>query len=164
VFADIKAELLEHGHAPPYNVIVSISDETTIRGLTGFVPVGDMGISYSTGVSLAAFGPDYTPTGYNIGTINDCFVRVIAGMPQYYGFAWKNYGPNSQRNPLRVRLPKGATRPAFRVMYDPTQAGAENPLNAAMIFVEMGVGVGADRTNGTARFVNHAAWSDGTPT
>jgi hypothetical protein len=164
VFTDIKAELLEHGHLPPYNVIVSSSDESTIRGLTGFVPVSDMGIAYSSGVSLATFGADYSASGYNIGTINDCYVRVVNGMPQYYGFAWKAYGANSQRNPLRVRLPKGAQRPNFRVMYDPKQAGAENPLNAAMIFVEMGVGVGGDRTNGTTRYVNNAVWADGTPT
>jgi hypothetical protein len=115
-------------------------------------------------VSLATFGADYTDSGYNIGTLNDCYIRVVNGIPQYYGFAWKAYGANSQRNPLRVRLPKGATRPNFRVMYDPTLAGADRPLNAAMIFIEMGVGVGADRTNGTPRYVNNASWADGTPT
>lgn len=163
VFSDIKAELLEHGHQPPYDVIIGLSDESTVRGLTGFVPVQELGIRYSDSTALATFGPDYRPNGYNIGVISDCFVRVVRGMPQYYGFAWKSYGANSQRNPLRVRLPKGTQRPAFRVMYDPTMAGAENPLNAAMVFVEMGVGVGGDRTNGTPRYVNNATWADGTP-
>ena len=31
-----------------------------------------------------------------------------------------------------------------------------------MFFTEFGVGV-ADRTNGTARYVNNAVWADGTP-
>jgi hypothetical protein len=164
-FADIKAELLEHGHQPPYNVIVSGSDEATIRGLTGFVPVAQMSTNYSTTVSLATFGPDYRPDGYNIGVINDCLVRVVVGMPQYYGFAWKTYGANSQRNPLRVRLPKGRTMPQFEVMQDPNAgASAASPLQYIMIFTEFGVGVGQDRTNGTPRYVNNAAWSDGTPT
>ena len=164
VFADIKAELLEHGHLPPYNAMISMADETTVRGLTGFVPVAQMGTNYASTVSLASFGPDYRPDGYNIGTINDVMVRVVHGMPQYYAFAWKSYGANSQRNPLRMRLPKGQMRPTFEVMTDPTSSNATLPLQYAMIFTEFGVGVGGDRTNGTARYVNNAAWADGTPT
>jgi hypothetical protein len=165
VFTDIKAELLEHGHNPPYNVIVSQSDESTIKGLTGFTPVSEMGIAYSQNTELATFGPDYRGDGYNIGVISDCFVRVVRGMPQYWGFAWKSYGANSQRNPLRIRLPKGATRPQWLVQQDPRSNGsAAYPLQYAMVFTEFGVGVGADRTNGTPRYVNNANWSDGTPT
>ena len=166
VFKDIKAELLEHGHQPPYNVIVSQTDEGTIKGLTGFTPVAEMGIQYSTSTELAQFGPDYRADGYNIGVISDCYVRVVRGMPQYYGFAWKGYGANSQRNPLRIRLPKGTSRPMFMVQQDPRSTGSgAYPLQYAMIFTEFGVGVGADRTNGTARYNNHAnTWTDGTPT
>ncbi len=166
VFKDIKAELLEHGHNPPYQVLVSQTDESTIKGLTGFTPVAEMGINYSANTELATFGPDYRGDGYNIGTIYDCFVRVIRGMPQYYGFAWKNYGANSQRNPLRIRTAKGQSRPQWLVQQDPRSTGSgAYPLQYASIFVEFGVGVGADRTNGTARYNNHAAtWTDGTPT
>ena len=55
-------------------------------------------------------------------------------------------------------------RPTFEVMTDPTSSNATLPLQYAMIFTEFGVGVGGDRTNGTARYVNNAAWADGTPT
>jgi hypothetical protein len=113
---------------------------------------------------LAGFGPDYRDDGYYIGVINDVIVRVTVGVPQYYGFAWKAYGANSQRNPLRVRLPKGYSRPVFEVMTDPRAGHATQPLQYAMIFTEFGVGVGGDRTNGTSRYVNNAAWTDGTPT
>jgi hypothetical protein len=165
VFADVKAELLEHGHRPPYNLIVSQSDETTIRGLTGFVPVSAMGINYSTATELATFGADYTDTGYNIGVLSDVYIRVVVGMPQYYGFAWKSYGSNSQRNPLRIRTAKGLARPQWLVQQDPRSNGSgAYPLQYASIFTEFGVGVGADRTNGTPRYVNNASWSDGTPT
>jgi hypothetical protein len=91
-------------------------------------------------------------------------VRVVNGIPQYYGFAWKNYGANSQRNPLRIRLAKNTSRPTFEVMTDPRAGNATQPLQYAMIFTEFGVGVGSDRTNGTARYVNNATWADGTAT
>jgi hypothetical protein len=134
--------------------------------LTGFTPVAEMGIQYSSATELAQFGPDYRGDGYNIGTVSDCFVRVVRGMPQYYGFGWKTFGPNSQRNPLRIRLAKGVSRPTFLVQQDPRSTGSgAYPLQNAMIFTEFGVGVGADRTNGTARYNNHAnTWTDGTPT
>jgi hypothetical protein len=165
VFSDIKAELLEHGHRPPYNVIIGQSDETTVRGLTGFVPVSAMGIQYSNSTELASFGADYTDNGYNIGVLSDCYIRVVVGMPQYYGFAWKAYGANSQRNPLRVRTGKGLARPQWMVMQDPRATGSgAYPLQYASVFTEFGIGVGADRTNGTPRYVNNATWADGTPT
>jgi len=164
VFQDVKAELLEHGHLPPYDMVIGTLDETTVRGLTGFIPVQQMDINYAVTVSTATFGPEYRADGYNIGTIHDVRVRVVNGIPRYYGFAWKNYGANSQRNPLRIRLAKNTSRPTFEVMTDPTAGNATHPLQYAMIFTEFGVGVGSDRTNGTARYVNNATWADGTAT
>ena len=164
VFSDIKSELMEHGHQPPYNVIISGSDESTVRGLTGFVPVAQMATNYASTVSLASFGPDYRPDGYSIGVISDCLVRVVVGMPRYYAFAWKSYGANSQRNPLRVRVPRNQSGPAWQVMTDPRAGGGAYPLQYVMLFTEFGTGVGADRTNGTPRYVNSATWADGTPT
>jgi hypothetical protein len=165
VFADVKAELLEHGHRPPYNLIIGQSDETTVRGLTGFVPVSSMGINYSTSTELASFGADYTDNGYNIGVLSDVYIRVVVGIPQYYAFGWKSYGANSQRNPLRVRTSKGVARPEWLVQQDPRSNGSgAYPLQYASVFTEFGVGVGSDRTNGTPRYVNNASWSDGTPT
>jgi hypothetical protein len=165
VLADVKAELLEHGHRPPYNMIVGSSAETVLRGLTGFVPVSSMGIQYGSATELASFGADYSDTGYNIGVLSDVYIRVVVGMPQYYAFAWKSYGANSQRNPLRIRTSKGQSRPEWLVQQDPRSTGSgAYPLQWASIFTEFGVGVGADRTNGTARYTNNATWADGTPT
>ena len=100
---------------------------------------------------------------YYIGTISDFAVRVVRGMPQYYGFGWKSYGPLSQRNPLRVRLAKGETAWRVIAMQDPRSGTGVNPLQNLMLYMKFGVGV-ADRTNGTARYVNNATWSDGTAT
>jgi hypothetical protein len=77
---DIKAELLEHGHRPPYNLLVGASSESAIRALTGFVPVSSMGINYGSATELASFGADYSDTGYNIGVYSDVYVRVVVGM------------------------------------------------------------------------------------
>ena len=163
VFTDAKAELLEHGHEPPYDFIIGTSDETTVTGLTGFTDVASSLVAYGTNTDLATFGPQYGMTGtYAVGTISDFRVWVVPGVPQYYGFGWKSYGPNSQRNPLRIRLFKGQMRPNFTIMKDPREGGAY-PLQYAMAFGGFGVGV-ADRTNGTARYVNNATWADGTPT
>ena len=103
-------------------------------------------------------------SGYHIGVNNDCAIRIVPGMPQYYGFGWKTYGPNSQRNPLKIRLFKGQT--AFNVtgMTDPRAGNATTPIQYLMLYTQFGVGTGMDRTNGTARYTNNATWADGTPT
>ena len=166
VFQDAKAELLEHGHLPPYEFVIGISDQSTVEGLTGFVPTARNLVTYGSTQDLASFGPTYLMNGaYAIGTIHDCKIWVVPGMPQYYGFGWKSYGANSQRNPLRIRVQKNAPpRPTIQAFPDPRSgAGAVYPLQYMMFFTEFGVGV-ADRTNGTSRYVNAAQWADGTAT
>ena len=163
VFQDAAAELLEHGHLPPYMALVSPLDETTIRGLTGFVPVQQENIRYSANTELATFGPEYDETGYYIGTLNNVRIRVMNGIPQYYAFIWKPYGSLSQRNPLRVRVPRNANRLAVTAANDPRNGSPAHPLQYMMLRTSFGVGVG-DRTNGTPRYVNNANWADGTPT
>ena len=166
VFTDSRAELIEHGHNPPYEYVVGITDAPTVAGLTDFVPAAQALVNYSSGVSLANFATQYGMNGiYSIGTISEFRVWVVPGMPQYYGFGWKSYGPNSQRNPLRVRLQKGQSRLQATAFPDPRSgAGAAYPLQYMMYFMEYGVGV-ADRTNGAPYYVNHAnTWTDGTPT
>lgn len=165
VFTDAKDELREHGHEPPFDFIISPTDESTVRGLTGFVETASSLISYGAMQDRALLNPMQDSNGgYYIGTINDFAVRVVRGVPQYYGFGWKSYGANSQRNPLRIRLAKGESRPMVMAFPDPRAgAGASYPLQYMMLFTEFGVGV-ADRTNGTARYTNSATWADGTPT
>lgn len=164
VFSDAKDELREHGHEGPYEFIIGPSDETTVRGLTGFNAVDSAWVNYSALNNRVSFGMESVSPGlYPIGAINDFRVWVMRGMPQYYGFGWKPYGPNSQRNPLRVRLQKGQLRPQVVAFPDEGAPGPANPLKGLYLFLEFGVGV-YDRTNGTARYVNNATWADGTPT
>lgn len=166
VFKDAKLELKEHGHPEPYSFMVGTADESTVKGLSDFVPTPRSLVAHGANTDLArANGNGFvSPSGaYVIGTIEDFLVHVVPGMPQYYGFGWKPYGIGSQRNPLRVRLQRGQERPAISVMTDPRAGNATTPLQYVMTYFEFGVGV-ANRTNGTARYVNNATWADGTPT
>lgn len=164
VFKDIKAELMEHGHSAPYAVMASPLDADTIAGLSDFVPVAKANVNYGANTTLATVPTEIGTEGvYAIGTIHECTVWIVPGMPQHYGFGWKPYGPLSQRNPLRVRLWKGQRRPMLMAANDPRNGSPAHPLQFLMIKLDFGVGVGQDRTNGTARYNNNASWADGTP-
>ncbi|MCX7851805.1 MAG: hypothetical protein N2383_03375 [Caldilineales bacterium] len=162
VFRDAKDELMEHGHNPPFEAIIGPQDEATVRNLNGFVPAPSAaGVQYASTVTLANLTNQPDADGnYYIGVLEDCRIRVVRGMPRYYGFVWKSYGPNSQRNPLRIRLPKGERQLRVLAMTSPFAGNALYPLQELMLFLEFGVGVG-DRTNGTPRYVNGASWTDG---
>jgi len=165
VFTDAKDELREHGHEAPYNFLIGTADEAAVKALTGFVPTANNLITYGALQDLAQLNPVADMNGsYYIGMLEDFKIRVVRGVPQYYGFGWKSYGPNSQRNPLRVRLGKGLNRPSVVSMLNPNQGiNANSPISTLLLFTEFGVGV-QDRTNGTARYVNNATWADGTAT
>ena len=164
VFTDVKDELREHGHEPPYEFVAGPSDEAVIKGLTGFTPVAEWGVKYGLTQDVAMISGATDGVGsYPIGVINDILVRIVTGVPQYYGFGWKSYGRLSQRNPLRIRLEKNKTGLNVIAMPDPNAGVGLNPLQNLMLYMEFGVGV-ADRTNGTPRYVNSASWADGTAT
>lgn len=157
VFTDAYDELREHGHEPPFEFVIGPSDRSTVEGLSNFTAAADNLIIYGATQDRARVPGEY------IGTISHFMVREARGIPQYYGFGWKSYGRLSRSNPLRIRLHKGES--AFRAvaMPDPRVGQAITPLQNLMMFCEFGVGV-ADRTNGTARYVNNATWADGTAT
>lgn len=163
-FADMAAELREHGHEPPYDFIVGTAEDTAIRALTGFVSVPNIDVVYGALQDRAALpvGADGAG-GYYIGTINDVRVRIVRGIPAYYGFAWKSYGNLSQRNPVRIRVDKGQTGVSFMAANDPRNGSPAHPLQYMTLQAGFGVGV-ADRTNGTPRYNNNATWADGTAT
>ena len=160
VFQDAKAELQEHGHEPPFEFIIGPSDETTVSGLTGFVPVNEALINQAITSATTQFAGTSIMGKRPIGAIESFRVWVVPGVPQYYGFGWKSYGRNSQRNPLIVRLPAGSTAPRLMMYRDHNNPGIYAIQNL-MTQMAFGVGVG-DRTNGTPRYVNNANWADGT--
>lgn len=164
VFSDAKSEIREHGHEPPYSFIIGPSDEVTVKGLTDFTPIAEANIRYGMTQDIAQLPMEALTVGaYPIGMIHEFAVYVVPGVPQYYGFGWKPYGQLSQRNPLRVRLAKGMSALTVMAANDPRNGSPAHPLQHLMLRMNFGVGV-ADRTNGTARYVNNNVWADGVPT
>ena len=157
VFTDAYDELREHGLEPPFDFLVGPSDRAAVEALSKFTAAADNLILYGSTQDRAAVPGEY------IGTIEHFMVREVRGIPQYYGFGYKNFGRLSRKNPLRIRLHKGES--AFRAlaMPHPNAGSGIVPLQNLMLYVEFGVGV-AERVNGTARYVNNAAWADGTAT
>ncbi len=162
----MKDELREHGHeqgVTGFDCWIGKHSEAAVRALTDFVPVASSNVAYSNTVSLATLGGEADMNqSYFIGTLEDFKIRVVPGIPQYYGVGFKSYGANSMKNPLRVRLPKGYTRPQVVAMADPRSGNGAWPLQYTMLYTAYGVGV-ADRTAATPRYVNNATWADGTP-
>lgn len=161
VFTDAKDELREHGHEPPYDFIIGKSDEAAVKALTGFVKVEESLVAYGQNTDLAKLPVLSGGKSYYVGTLNDFAIRVVPGIPQYYGFGWKSYGPNSPMNPLKMRLEKGMTAPRVIAMPDPRGGSGASPLVKLILYLELGAGV-RDRTGGTARYVNNTTWADGT--
>lgn len=157
VFEDAYDELREHGHEPPFDFVIGSSDRVTVEGLSKFTKRADALVQLGLTQDQARVTEEY------IGVIESFRIREVFGVPQYYGFGYKSYGPRSMRNPLKIRLTKGTTVPQVIAMQDPRNGSMAHPLQYMMMFFEFGVGVN-DRTNGTARYVNNTTWADGTPT
>lgn len=159
--AAMIAHLREHGHVPPYELWISENDAATVGALTGFVyvtPVTQIAGTSSnqvTGVSAVQDVP------YYLGSYKECYVRVIPRFPQYYYWLGKPYGFGDMRNPFRMRFdPRWGPEGVLLLAQDPSY-----PLKGAYLFEAKGVGVGEDRTNGVAMFIDAgAAWSDATVT
>lgn len=163
----MEADLLEHGHTPPFRLLISVSDAASVSALTGFVFPTTAVIQPGSGTAVAIPDGDDTNDGFRfIGSYKNTRIYVAPGMPQYYGFMYKSYGNLSPDNPLRVRLERGLSSPAVRVLRQVT-AGVQDanrgidPLQDLMLYTEFGVGVG-NRSNGVTAYVNNATWADGT--
>lgn len=164
VFTDAAAELEEHGHTPPFMFLIGALDEATVKALSNTVLAADPLVRYGSTVDVAVRAAYYGNDGRKfIGSNAGFDIWVVRGIPQYYGFGYKSYGPNSARNPIRIRVPEGMNSELrFEAIPDPLAGNANYPLQNLMLATEFGVGVG-DRTAGTGRYVNSATWADGTP-
>lgn len=163
VFQDAYDELREHGHEPPFTFLIGPSDRTTVVGLTGFTKAASQLVRPGSTQDIAVAGSVASMWAVYLGSIEEFEVYEVRGIPQYYGFGYKSYGPRSQRNPIRVRLQKGANTMQVTAMPDPAAGSGLDPLHNLMLFTEFGAGI-ADRTAGTARYVNNATWADGAAT
>jgi len=162
---DAIDDLKEHGHVPTFELLISPTDADEIAALTGFTePSYTYVQQYESTVRIAGplteVGSSPFHGAVQIGWYKNVRVWSVNGIPQNYGFMYKAYGNNSPQNPLRLYSPK----PNFMmtVLQSPHYGNNSHPLNSLMAYSEFGIGVGADRTNGVAIYINSGTWADGT--
>ena len=160
-FVTNASNLKEHGHVAPFTLLISPTDEATVKALATFVLLGDSRIAqYASTATLA--NPAGAPIGA-IGYLSDsaAWVVPVIGWPANYTFMFKSYGANSPLNPLKVRVGRGENALRVIAFPDPNKGTSPtNPIGTLMGWTEFGVGVN-DRTDGVPHRSN-AAWADGT--
>lgn len=149
--------LTEHGHESPFELWVSKTDlaSWTNTANVAFKQPEYPQLIYRDSGQIRADLVDtqiyqgYIETDYGIA-------RVIPSprLPTAYWGVYKTYGAGDPRNPLRVRIDP-VVGFGFRLV--PGQ-WANAPIEMAVIEIEFGVGIGADRTNGV--MVLNAATGD----
>ena len=139
----MTAHLFEHGHLPPYVLMISLTDKGTVAGLADFRPKGDPLIRYGLTQDIALVSEEFigsvdTPSG-------QAMVYVQNRLPTLYMLAFKSYGVRSPRAPLLVRY---ADDMGLVVNFLRGEAYRQFPVEQLLTFAEYGVGVGPDRANG----------------
>lgn len=140
----LAANLAEHGYEPPYLMYVSQSDVgswSAVATVTGFKKVQQTGIQYADNADYATI-----PSELYIGVIEtpsgSVWVRPQVRIPTGYAVMFKSYGPNDQRNPLRLWF---NPQDGFGLMLVPGIISG-HPEYMAIVDAELGASVGQDRT------------------
>ncbi len=140
--------LQEHGHMSPYDIIASRADAgtwTNVSTFTGFKKPEWPGIVYHASATERMaqsaveeyFG--YIETAYGI-----CRLWMTPRVPTNYYGLFKSYGAGDPRNPVRVRIDDN-----FGFGWQLVPGNWVNaPALLAVMYAEMGFGIGEDRTNG----------------
>lgn len=149
--------LAEHGHAPPYVLMVANEDQATIMGLSDFRERADPGIRYGGSVDIALvsdlyFGGVVTPDGLVMCTWSH---RI----PQYTMGLFKAYPQGNPRNSLAVFYTE-----SHPLVIDFKQGVYRQfPIEQLLAYAEFGIGV-RDRTNGVCHQMSAGSYSDPTIT
>jgi hypothetical protein len=167
----------EHGHQAPYEALVSRADVADYQELkqkdakfvefvAPVVQVIDRGgdtanaAFFATGQAEVSLGGifGYLQTPY--GQVN---LRSSARVPTGYAAVWKSYGSNDQRNPVAWRVHPNE---GFGLYIVPeTTSDAQYPIKRLSIEMDLGVGIGMDRTNGAVGLlVAGGSWTNPTIT
>lgn len=145
-------DVIEHGHGGAVKVGINKADETTVRGLSGFVAYPDPRIVYrntdAPGQTLDISRLDNRA----IGIFGGAEVWVKSWVPDNYPFIWDSADP---RKPLRFRQREQTTLQGLRLAAE----NADYPL--IVKFQESEFGIGAwTRTNGAVLYVGGSSYSD----
>lgn len=147
-------DVVEHGFGGRVRVVISRTDETTVRGLTGFTPYVDPRIIYratdTPGQTLDITRLDNRA----IGIFGAAEVWVKSWGIANYAFA---YDAGSPMKPLCYRQRSATTMTGLRIAAELDTF----PLLAQYMEAEFGIGVWT-RTNGAVLYFGAGVWADPT--
>lgn len=157
----VATHLWEHGHDGPYELLVSSADIaswTNTTNVTGYVPRAKEGVNYGSTADLATVGGDYV--GVITTNRGSAYLRSTGRIPTNYWVMYKSYGQDDQRNVLRCRYDDqiGGVG-AYLLAGDHIR---KYPLESAIIRMDFGFGIGADRTVAFIAENTSGSWSDPT--
>jgi len=168
VLDELAETLQEHGFSPPFNALVSRADVALYRVLTGFVEVVDPVINYidrggeTSGNQFYATGSRaFGLLGYYQGEYGLVEVRFTNRVPTGYAGMCKSFGNLAAQNPLTVRVHPDVGFGAYVV--PETTPDDDYPVKQLDVEMEFGIGVGQDRANGAAAFLDASGtWTNPT--
>ena len=155
------AHLWEHGIDAPYDLLVAqadIASWSNTTNVTGWVKRPDTLIRYGVQTDLANVAGDYI--GVVETTYGACRVRATGRIPTKYWSVYKSEGQNDPRNPLLVQESAQYGLGAVLLAGDHIR---QFPLENAILFVEIGVGVNRDRVKAVCVY-NHTSGNYVIPT
>jgi len=141
----------EHGHTAPWDVITPEADAATWKAITGWkAPLWSEVAYMSSTTERAQIADVGTYIGFLETTYGIARIWSTPRLPTNYFGVYKDYGAGDPRAPLRMRIDRN-TGFGFQVV---PGNWVNAPTVLAVSYAEFGVGVGEDRTNGVACYLN----------
>lgn len=155
----MAVHLMEHGFAPPYELVIPEADVASWAGLTSLFKKPERGILATAGVEARASVPDETYIG--VIEVERAWFRVkpIPRLPSNYAGAFKINEFGNTNNPLIVRYEDGY--PLGLTLVGEVR---EFPLQDAIAYFTFGVAVGNRVAGVCAYFAASGSYVDPTIT
>lgn len=160
--------LEEHGHQPPYRMLVSRADVSAYYALTNFVQIVDANVFLIDRGGVSSGSQFFQRGMREMGHFGDYqsewgLINLYhnARIPTGYSSLYKSYGSMDNRNPLVIRVHPAQGFGFFLV--PETVNDPETPVKQLDVEFEFGVGVGMDRTNSVIAYRSGGgSWSNPT--
>lgn len=168
VLDEMAETLQEHGFVPPFTAMVSRSDIALYMALTSWVQIVDPVVQVIDRGAEATGNQFYTAgqrafgmLGYYQSEYGLVEVRYTSRVPTGYAAMCKSFGQLATQNPLAVRVHPNVGFGAYVV--PETTPDDDYPVKQLDVEMEFGVGVGGDRCNGAAAFLDASGtWTNPT--
>lgn len=146
------AHLWEHGHDAPYTLIIPQADIATWQGLANYRAPAWADLRYMSNTTVRAGITDIMGDifGYYESPYGLARIWATPLLPTNYYGAFKPYGEADPRNPLRIYF-----NPDIGLGWNVAPGLYINaPQFMGVLMAEFDFGVGEDRTNGVAVYLN----------